>query len=258
MTVSRLVYEERRAGKPDHEEALLIQHAATLGVPVEPMTWKPFTRRRFRPQPGDVVAGSVKFVRAALTALGVTPPAQVPYPKALDHMLHRKVWKVATLGRALESQVPVFIRPAKRWKVFTGFVAETPNPAQVHGVSRREPVWCSEVVRFVSEWRFYVVRGDVRFVGFAKHGGDRSRRPDESLIREAIVALDAPAAYAIDFGVLDTGETALIEMNDGFSVGAYDDVPASVYWDMIATRWMELAAPGYEYWREAGHTWEGT
>lgn len=29
------------------------------------------------------------------------------------------------------------------------------------------------------------------------------------------------AGYVIDFGVLDTGEIALIELNDGFSFGAY-------------------------------------
>lgn len=246
MTVSRLVIEERREGHPDREEALLASHARAFGIPVTGLTWKPFTRGRFKPEPGDVVAGSVKFVRAALKSLGKEPPTQDPYPIALRPWLHRQVWPVVTLGRALESQVPVFVRPAKRWKVFTGFVAETPNPAQVHGVSRREPVWCSEVVRFVSEWRAYVVKGNARFVGFAKHGGDRSRAPNLASIDTAIAAFQgspsAPLAYAIDFGVLDTGETALVEVNDGFSVGAYDDVPAGVYWDMIATRWQELAS----------------
>lgn len=189
------------------------------------------------------MAGSVKFVRAALKALGKEPPTQNPYPDALRPLLRRHVWPVASLGRVLNGIGPaVFIRPAKRWKAFTGFVADSPNPPQVYGVSRREPVWCSEVVNFVSEWRCYVVQGNVRFIGFAKYGGDRFRCPNEVLIRESIADWrTSPSAYAVDFGVLDTGETALIEVNDGFSVGAYDGVPAEVYWDMIATRWQELA-----------------
>lgn len=241
MTVKRLVYEERRLGHPDREEALLVAHAKELGIPVLPVTWKPFTRKTFHHEDGDVVAGSVKFVRAALTSHGLTPPTQNPYPVELAPWLHRRVWRVASLGKALNLEGPVFIRPANRWKVFTGFVADSPNPAQVHGVSRHEPVWCAEVVRFVSEWRAYVARGVVRFVGFAKFGGDRSRTPDHDVIRAAVKAYaSAPSGYAIDFGVLDTGETALVEANDGFSVGAYDDVPAKDYWDMIATRWIEL------------------
>lgn len=63
-------------------------------------------------------------------------------------------------------------------------------------------------------------------------------------VRNGIEAFQpfAPSAYAIDFGVLDTGETALIVVNDGFSVGAYDDVDAGTYWDVIAMRWQELAS----------------
>lgn len=240
----RLVIEERREGHPDHEEALLKDHASTLGIPTFGMTWKPFSRGRFLPQRGDVVAGSVKFVRAALKALGKEPPTQNPYPDAMRPWLRRKVWPVASLGRALDQELPVFVRPANRWKRFTGFVAESHSPPQVYGVSRREPVWCSEVVRFVSEWRCYVVANELRHIGFAKYGGDRGRRPNEHVIAHAISAFKpfAPSAYAVDFGVLDSGTTALIELNDGFSVGAYDGVTAEVYWDLIATRWRELAA----------------
>lgn len=50
----------------------------------------------------------------------------------------------------------------------------------------------------------------------------------------------APRAfYAIDFGVLSTGETALVEMNDGFAVGAYS-IDAANYTDTIAPRWVQL------------------
>lgn len=242
MSVTRLVIEERRTGNPDREEALLAGHAAALGIPVLGMSWKPFTRSRFVPEAGDVVAGSVKFVRAALIALKKPLPPQVPYPDSLSAWRFRRIWQ-STLGPTLDGPLPVFVRPAKRWKRFTGFVADVPMPAEVYGVPMREPVWCAEVVRFVSEWRCYVVRREVRFIGFAKYGGDRSAQPNRESIANAVEVFDGqPSAYAIDFGVLSTGETALIEVNDGFSVGAYDDVPAVVYWDMVVTRWQELTA----------------
>ena len=239
--VDRLVIEQKRVGAPEFEEALLAAHADVLGIEVVGITRKPFTRGRFRPADGDVVAGSVKFVRDALAARGRQLPQQNPYPDELDAFLHRRVWKVESLGQALLNQTPVFVRPAKRWKLFTGFVAYSLSPAEVYGVSRREPVWCADVVTFRSEWRCYVVNRDVRFIGLTPHGGGRNYPIDHGVVRDAVAAYDGPSAYAIDFGVLDTGQTALIEANDGFSVGAYDDVPAEVYWDMTATRWKELS-----------------
>lgn len=244
MTVTRLVIEEKSKGHPELEEALLASHAATLGIPVLGVTRKPFTRHRFESRSGDVIAGSVPFIRGALQSLGVQLPPQTPYPPVLAPYLHRKVWELPALGEALALGFPVFIRPAKRWKRFTGFVADSPNPAEVYGVSRREPVWCSDVVTWRSEWRCYVVRGEVRFVGLAATMRPMARLfpVDLSVVHEAVAQVNGPSAYAIDFGVLSTGETALIEMNDGFSVGAYDGVPADVYFDMMATRWMELTA----------------
>lgn len=47
-------------------------------------------------------------------------------------------------------------------------------------------------------------------------------------------------SYAIDFGVLTTGETALIEVNDAFAIGAYDNVPGDLYLMMLKARWNQL------------------
>ncbi|WP_174924618.1 ATP-grasp domain-containing protein, partial [Burkholderia contaminans] len=77
--------------------------------------------------------------------------------------------------------------------------------------------------------------------------GSRSNAiPDRTIIENAIQRLTAtlgtPAGYVIDFGVLDSGETALIEMNDGFSFGAYAGVSPEVYWAVTVSRWAELVA----------------
>lgn len=240
--VRRLLIEERRAGHPAHEEALLASHADAIGIPVERMTWKPFTRRGFRLVSGDVVAGSVNFIRTALQSLGKTLPPPNPYPDQLTYWLHRRVWRCDSLGRALDAFPDAFLKPAKRWKLFTGFIPGGPNPAELHGVSRREPVWCSTPVKFVSEWRAYIIGEIPHFVGLC---------PFSNRIFPELCAVDraarlfapfAPKAYAMDFGVLDTGETALVEVNDGFAVGAYDGIPAAIYFEFVATRWLELAA----------------
>ncbi len=50
---------------------------------------------------------------------------------------------------------------------------------------------------------------------------------------------EATAAYAIDFGVIEENQTALVELNDGFSIGSYG-LDKAVYTDLILTRWGEL------------------
>ena len=42
-----------------------------------------------------------------------------------------------------------------------------------------------------------------------------------------------------DFGLLTSGETALVEWNDAFALGSYDLDP-QLYTDLILTRWEEL------------------
>lgn len=49
----------------------------------------------------------------------------------------------------------------------------------------------------------------------------------------------APSAYCLDVGILDTGETALIEINDAFSCGSYS-MSSETYSKLLITRWNEL------------------
>jgi ATP-grasp domain, R2K clade family 3 len=50
----------------------------------------------------------------------------------------------------------------------------------------------------------------------------------------------APCAFfALDVGVLATGETVLVEVNDGFSLGRYG-LPVALYTDMVIARWEEM------------------
>jgi hypothetical protein len=45
---------------------------------------------------------------------------------------------------------------------------------------------------------------------------------------------------AIDFGSLSTGETALVEVNDGFGIGAYADTATEAYMEMLIARWNQI------------------
>ena len=85
----------------------------------------------------------------------------------------------------------------------------------------------------------------------------RLERRQLPLDRETLVAGDVPvvlgalaqlgsgestAGYGVDFGVLSMGETALVEWNDGFSLGAYG-LDKALYTELTVARWNELTAP---------------
>lgn len=66
------------------------------------------------------------------------------------------------------------------------------------------------------------------------------------LVNEMVWALactkNAPAAFSLDVGVLDTGETALIECNDAWALGYYKGSLAHKdYIRMLWMRWEQLA-----------------
>ncbi|MFE6857229.1 ATP-grasp domain-containing protein [Nocardia sp. NPDC057668] len=236
------------SGPLRHEEALLTAGLLERGIPVRHYTIKRVHRRQLPLGPDTFLAGDMDAVHGALRQLGVPIPEPDDYPDCLREFLHRKVW-TCTLGeleRAMEtgSVPPTFVKPADRRKSFTGAVCWSGRDiAALGNVTRRQRIWCAEVVTWVSEYRVYVIDADV--VGVDHYDGDASVPVDMGVVREALAkyraSRTAPAAYAIDFGVLADGRTALVEANDGYALGAYK-IDAAAYTDLVLLRWQELLA----------------
>lgn len=246
FTIAYLQYAGR--GPLRHEEALLTAGLERLGIPVRHYTIKRVHRRQLPLGPDTFLAGDMDAVHGALRQLGVAIPVPDDYPDCLREFLHRRVW-TSTLG-ALEHELeigsapPTFVKPAERRKSFTGVVCYSERDVAGFGnVGRRQRVWCAEAVSWVSEYRVYVV-GDA-IVGVDHYSGDAAVPVDMAVVGRAIALYrasgTAPAAYAIDFGVLADGRTALVEANDGYAVGAYG-IDAHAYTAMVVRRWAELLA----------------
>src|SRR4051812_22367020 len=93
---------------------------------------------------------------------------------------------------------------------------------------------------------------------FLEECGNRRLRHEERLLRGELEGRGVPVTLftakriqrrqlplavdtfvAGDFGVLENGQTALVEANDGYSLGAYQ-ITASNYTNVLLTRWAEL------------------
>ncbi|QWP78148.1 ATP-grasp domain-containing protein [Lysobacter sp. K5869] len=244
----RIAYIEQRGNDLEHEERLAAEALARRGIEVRRYRRKHIERRALPLDETCFVMGTAPCVQGAMKQLGIPVPAPNDYPAALRPWLRRKVWR-ETLG-AVEAWVSegarggLFVKPAERLKTFTGRVFDHPGDLYyLGGASRRQTVWCSESVRWRSEFRAYVIGETV--VALDHYHGDPALRPCERSIAEALRAYrdsgEAPAAYGIDFGVLDDGRTALVEANDGYALGAYD-IGAEPYTDLLLARWAELMA----------------
>jgi len=238
--------EDTGNGRLRHEEKLVRTECERRGIPVQLFTAKRIHRRQLPLGPHAFICGDADAMHGAMRQLKISVPTCHDYPTSLTPYLKRRTWK-SDLGSVEESILhrgapAVFAKPAGRIKCFTGRVIEHGDDFySAANVSRREPVWCSEVVTWLSEYRAYVIGEEI--VGLDFYHGDESVKPCLDTIRAALrdyrAAGEAPSAYGIDFGVLGSGETALIEANEGYSLGAYR-IEARPYTELLFARWAEL------------------
>ena len=49
-----------------------------------------------------------------------------------------------------------------------------------------------------------------------------------------------PAGYSMDLGIEESGRISLVEINDGFSLGAYDGLTGEDYYTLLSARWNQM------------------
>lgn len=199
-----------------------------------------------------LVAGSVPFVSGALAALGVRVPKPNDYPKSLRPFLGRRIWpsRLSRIRSAIKRRKcpALFVKPRGTAKLFTGRVIRKIEDLEwLASFAPGTPVWCSSPVRWISEWRVFINEG--RSVAFENYDGDPRRRPNLLVVDEMLRArrFDAcPAGYAIDVGILASGETTIVEVNDAVGLGA-NGAEGDVFADVLWARWRQLCDSEREF-----------
>jgi hypothetical protein len=225
---------------------LLKQFLTEQSIPITYFNEKNISRGRVSIDLNSLVVGDIPCMQHAMKQLKIKIPIVNSYPKSLNQFLNRKIW-LSTFGDLITQfqnglRQPLFAKPFDKNKKFTGRVFNSEADLQsISNISKSTKLICSEVVKWVSEFRVYVVNSEIREI--ANYDGDKNIKPDFKKIKIAINTLDdageSYAGYGIDFGVLITGETALIEINDGYGLGAYE-ITYKNYGDLVVARWEEL------------------
>ena len=225
---------------------------------------KHFLRDNFSITNDDFISGDIDVMFHAMKKLGIEYSYN-DYPGELKPYLHRNIWeeKLGHIrGEILEEgflKNPIFIKPKDKLKRFTGFVVETVDDlANCNGASNDTDIWCSEPVVFVSEFRCYLRKewsgfriSEGRVLTFGSFKKDYNQ-DDYLKVAEFITKLPfeatskLPSACALDFGIISTGEVALIEVNDAFSLGLYnccngtEEFYKANYCECLIQRWDDL------------------
>lgn len=189
----------------------------------------------------NIVVASIEATNSYLERMGLPPQKALNIPFSLTAFADRKFWRESMgVVRRIWKDFPIFIKPDENAKAFPAGVLEDKSWLDRHLLDVKDdvPTFLSEVVNFVTEYRAYVVDGEM--IGLYYYKGDFRIFPDVKVIDKAIGEYQyPPAGYSMDFGVTEDGRTLLIECNDGWSLGNYG-LEASKYSRLLGKRWHEL------------------
>ena len=120
--------------------------------------------------PKDPVVGTFSDVKVALERFGVKL-LPLDYPDELMPFVGRKIWKstLFTITSHAEDW-HVFVKPVEDVKRFHGTVLDkSEDLIKLGGGLEDIDVWCSSRVNFISEWRLWVLQGEI--VGLCPYKG---------------------------------------------------------------------------------------
>ena len=168
--------------------------------------------------------GGCDFVEKFVNTVFKTEILDNYYPECLNEYMYRTM-NVCTYFEAKQKTLtnPLFIKPFNDKKKFTGTVIDKYNN-KVKCRWTSKVYYTNTILNFISEYRFFII--DHKIACYKNYYGDPNIECNNEIVSSMIEKIknnDAHkgGSYIIDIGVLNNGNTALIEMDYGYSFGYY-------------------------------------
>jgi hypothetical protein len=199
------------------------------------------TLESHNPTTNDVLIGSVGATEHFFKLIGVSIPNYIGYPESLNKYLHRNIQALKYADIA-SKPFPYFVKPKNGVKAFTGSLVQNETQKRLlvdfDNVTDDTELYVSDPINFISEYRCFVHKRKLK--GIQYYLGDFKRFPNVETIESMIYDYnDSNVAYTLDVGIIDSGETALVEVNDMWAIGSYG-FDAKTYVRMSIDRFMEI------------------
>ena len=187
----------------------------------------------------DIVVADGIIIEQYFAKIGIDLPS-LDYPDDLKDFYGRKIWrdKLSHINNHPELW-PVFMKSVKMKEITGGVIRDFQDLRGAGIGDTNKDVYCSEVITIEAEWRCFVRYGKI--LDIKSYKGDYfNYNYDFNVVKDCIKNyVNAPAGYAIDFGVTKEGKTIVVEVNDGYALGNY----GLLYYDyakLLYARWAEL------------------
>lgn len=153
------------------------------------------------------ILGSVEFIE---NYIGDRLP--IFYPKWAENFLRRERFYPISIHKEKE----YFVKSFCQYKLFDAGIFKGED------IPKEEKCYVFEKVNFVDEWRYYVADGKV-LTSWWYQGNEETceNNPNGPSINHLPIPEDF--CGAIDMGLLDTGELALVECHHPYAIGWYGD-----------------------------------
>jgi len=227
--------------EPEHQQVL--EELQNRGVTCETFTMKRLDRNQLIFDNETLVVGDHEVMKRVFKRLRYNCNTDA-YPEELRSYLKRNLRYASVQSFlsdiALGAFQPSFVKPKEDSKLFTGFIVSS-EVSILTNLPKNTKIYISEIVDWQSEFRVFVIKSKI--VGIQYYHGDKNQTVDLDVVQQAVEDFrrseQYTEGYALDFGVLKNGETALVEWNDGYALGAYD-LDKSLYTDLLISRWEEI------------------
>lgn len=170
------------------------------------------------------ILGSVEFIEKYI---GEREPDY--YPKFLRRYMRRDI-----MGY-VRGDLEFFAKPSK-YKRFEAGIFKAKD------IEHLRASVITEVVNFVDEWRYYVSNGRV-LTSWWYQGSDETCEKNPRGPNIDHIKFPKGFCGAVDFGMLDTGELALVESHHPYAIGWYGDGD-----DIL--NYVKFLIEGWEYLRD--------
>jgi hypothetical protein len=186
-----------------------------------------------RPMP----IGSVGYMEYFFNLYGIEKPEPLlPAPKSQGFY---------TTDKRKDLVYPVFVKPLKDVKMFTGAVFTKASEWDLYPDlgDWDGPYLCRPPfeLKILSEWRCFVHKNKI--VNVSSYNSEQPDSFPSKYIINAIVDIlaeqDIPVAYSLDVALLEGGVTEFIELNDMWAIGPYG-CDEETYFKMLKDRWNEI------------------
>jgi len=198
---------------------------------------------------------NTKLVQEKLQEARLQHKVPSTYPVQLRPLLHRNV-EEKLLGDISSSNLPSFIKPVSNDKCFDGRVIEDQDSLSRLMEEARDihcPVWTSDKVSFLVEYRLFIGCGNV--YGCGRIQGCSDAVPPASFVNELLACCGSDVYWAVDVGLMtrvhddsyhsDAGKReapscwAVVEVNPPFSLDDHGlDIDSYCQYCQDACEWM--------------------